>query len=190
MRYNTDAIGKGNGGNLANATSFYIHQKRFIHFFWNFTVFLKVPRETLILCFEAAVLQILVTLEFSKTAGGDMSSLIAFICNTRFRIVTIEIHLWSRTKCLISIRYIYRISLTPILTFESNKIWGENNFHHYSIYRGPAGNKKHGWGRRIDYWNETFFHLALPMTPLCTAFGYSCDSYTSKRMMSLVLNSI
>ena len=70
MRYNTDAIGKGNGGNLANATSFYIHQRRFLHFFWNFTVFLKVPRETLILrlYFEAAVLQILVTSGFSKNS--------------------------------------------------------------------------------------------------------------------------
>ena len=43
MCYNRVAIGKGNGGNLANATSFYIHQKRFTHFFWNFTVFFKSP---------------------------------------------------------------------------------------------------------------------------------------------------
>ena len=46
----------------------------------------------------------------------------------------IEIHFWSWTNCLISIKYIYRISLSPILTFESNKIWAENNFFHYSIY--------------------------------------------------------
>ena len=31
MCYNRVAIGKGNGGNLANATSFYIHQIRFVH---------------------------------------------------------------------------------------------------------------------------------------------------------------
>ena len=93
----------------------------------------------------------------------------------KIRLATIEIHLWSRTKCLISIRYIYRISLTPILTFESNKIWGENNFHHYSIYRGPAGNKKHGWGRRIDYWNETYFHLALQW--LCCVLHVEVDIF-------------
>ena len=185
MCYNRVAIGKGNGGNLANATSFYIHQIRFVHC----TAFLlkgpvEKPDFAIVIwsCSFANIGQIRIL------KNSYISTVIAFIYNTR--LVTIEIHLWSRTKCLISIRYIYRISLTPILTFESNKIWGENNFHHYSIYRGPAGNKKHGWGRRIDYWNETYFHLALPMTPLCTACGYPCDSYTSKRMISLVLNSI